>query len=67
MGYQRDCSVWYTGIVAELLERRWLALEMDPSYIEASKFRFDNVKTKPSANGKKKSARVRATARASTN
>lgn len=32
-----------TGMVAEALERRHLAFEQDPSYLEASKFRFDKV------------------------
>lgn len=31
-----------TGRVAETLERRWLAFELDQSYIQASKFRFEN-------------------------
>ncbi len=30
-----------TGMVAEALERRWIAFELDRSYLEASKFRFD--------------------------
>lgn len=30
-----------TGMVAEALERRWLSFELDESYIEASRFRFD--------------------------
>ncbi|WP_225931307.1 site-specific DNA-methyltransferase [Leptolyngbya sp. 7M] len=32
-----------TGMVAEALERRWLAFELDQTYLEASKFRFDSV------------------------
>lgn len=32
-----------TGMVAEALERRHLAFELDESYLEASKFRFDSV------------------------
>jgi DNA modification methylase len=32
-----------TGMVAEALERRHLAFERDPVYLDASKFRFDNV------------------------
>lgn len=30
-----------TGMVAEKLDRRWLAFDMDENYLEASKFRFD--------------------------
>jgi DNA modification methylase len=30
-------------MVAEALERRWLAFELDQTYLEASKFRFDSV------------------------
>lgn len=32
-----------TGMVAEALERRWLAIEMDRSYLNASRFRFESV------------------------
>lgn len=32
------------GMVAEGLNRRWIALEQTEEYLEASKFRFDNVK-----------------------
>jgi site-specific DNA-methyltransferase (cytosine-N4-specific) len=32
-----------TGMVAEALERRHLAIEQDASYLETSKFRFDTV------------------------
>ena len=32
-----------TGMVAEGLERRWLAIELDASYLEASKFRFEHT------------------------
>lgn len=32
-----------TGMVAEALERRWLAFELDQTYLEASKFRFDGI------------------------
>ena len=32
-----------TGMVAEALERRWLAIDTDATYLEASKFRFDDV------------------------
>lgn len=32
-----------TGMVAEGLERRWLAIELDASYLEASKFRFEHI------------------------
>lgn len=32
-----------TGMVAERLERRWVAVDTDESYLEASKFRFDNT------------------------
>ncbi|MDQ3707503.1 MAG: site-specific DNA-methyltransferase [Chloroflexota bacterium] len=31
-----------TGYVAELLERRWLAFELNESYLEGSRFRFDS-------------------------
>ena len=37
-----------TGMVAERLERHWLAFELDKSYLEASKFRFENVRSKAS-------------------
>lgn len=30
-----------TGMVAEALERRWLAFELNDSYVEASQFRFE--------------------------
>lgn len=36
-----------TGMVAEALERRWLAIEMDQTYLEASKFRFDHIESAP--------------------
>lgn len=32
-----------TGMVAERLGRRWIAIDQDESYLEASKFRFDEV------------------------
>ena len=32
-----------TGMVAEALGRRWLGIELDSDYLEASKFRFDAV------------------------
>ncbi len=32
-----------TGMVAEALERRWLAMDLSEDYIEASKFRFDEL------------------------
>lgn len=32
-----------TGMVAEALDRRWIAIELDADYLEASKFRFDDV------------------------
>ncbi len=32
-----------TGMVAEALDRRWIAIELDPVYLEASKFRFDGI------------------------
>jgi hypothetical protein len=32
-----------TGMVAEALERRWLAVERDEGYLEASKFRFEKL------------------------
>lgn len=32
-----------TGFVAEKLERRWIAIECEKQYLEASKFRFDHV------------------------
>ncbi|MDZ4831488.1 MAG: site-specific DNA-methyltransferase [Phycisphaerae bacterium] len=34
-----------TGMVAEKLDRRWLAFELDGTYLEASKFRFSEVKS----------------------
>jgi len=33
-----------TGMVAERLDRRWVAVELDQEYLEASKFRFDEVR-----------------------
>ena len=30
-----------TGAVAERLERRWVAVEIDETYLRASKFRFE--------------------------
>ncbi len=36
-----------TGMVAETLERRWIAVEMNADYLDASKFRFDEVETIP--------------------
>lgn len=32
-----------TGMVAERLERRWLATELEEEYLKASKFRFDEL------------------------
>ena len=32
-----------TGMVAEALERRWVAIDLDRDYLEASKFRFESV------------------------
>jgi DNA modification methylase len=32
-----------TGSVAERLQRRWIAIECEQQYLEASKFRFENV------------------------
>jgi len=32
-----------TGMVAEALGRRWIAMELDKSYLDASKFRFEQV------------------------
>jgi site-specific DNA-methyltransferase (cytosine-N4-specific) len=32
-----------TGSVAERLQRRWIAIECEQQYLEASKFRFDNL------------------------
>lgn len=36
-----------TGMVAEALDRRWLAVEMSEEYLDASKFRFDDVREPP--------------------
>lgn len=33
-----------TGMVSERLGRRWIAVDLDETYLEASKFRFDQVK-----------------------
>lgn len=33
-----------TGSVAERLQRKWIAIESQQQYLEASKFRFDNLK-----------------------
>ncbi len=32
-----------TGMVAEALERRWIAIEINRKYLDASKFRFDEL------------------------
>jgi DNA modification methylase len=32
-----------TGFVAEILDRRWLSVDLDPAYVEGSRFRFDAV------------------------
>jgi site-specific DNA-methyltransferase (cytosine-N4-specific) len=32
-----------TGATAEKLERRWMAMELLPEYLDASKFRFENL------------------------
>ena len=32
-----------TGMVAQRLDRRWMAFDMDETYLEASKFRFDEL------------------------
>lgn len=49
-----------TGMVAEALDRRWIAMELDPSYLDASKFRFDEVFQTPrngaARNGAKRAA-----------
>jgi site-specific DNA-methyltransferase (cytosine-N4-specific) len=34
-----------TGMVAEGLSRRWIAVDDVQEYLEASKFRFDDVET----------------------
>lgn len=39
-----------TGMVAEALDRRWLAIDTDETYLEASKFRFDEVECLVPAN-----------------
>jgi site-specific DNA-methyltransferase (cytosine-N4-specific) len=31
------------GMVAEKLGRRWIAIELEREYLEASKFRFDDL------------------------
>lgn len=36
-----------TGMVAEALDRRWIAMELDAGYLEASKFRFDSTAPGP--------------------
>lgn len=36
-----------TGMVAESLERRWLAIELSNDYLEASKFRFECTQPAP--------------------
>lgn len=36
-----------TGEAAELLNRRWIAIELVEEYLEGSKFRFDNTKRDP--------------------
>lgn len=33
-----------TGMVAEALGRRWISVDLDETYLEASKFRFDQVR-----------------------
>lgn len=32
-----------TGYVAELLKRRWVSIEIDPSFVRSSMGRFDNI------------------------
>lgn len=34
-----------TGMVAEALDRRWIAVEMNAEYLKASRFRFDETST----------------------
>ena len=34
-----------TGYAAEQLERKWISIELDKSYIKGSKLRFDGIKT----------------------
>lgn len=34
-----------TGMVAESLERRWMSFELNPEYVEASKFRFEHIES----------------------
>ncbi|MCC6970834.1 MAG: site-specific DNA-methyltransferase [Phycisphaerales bacterium] len=41
-----------TGMVAEAIERRYLAFEMDDSYLEASKFRFESTSQDPGASAR---------------
>lgn len=36
-----------TGMVAEALERRWIAMELNDEYLEASKHRFDQFASSP--------------------
>lgn len=47
-----------TGMVAESLERRWIAMEMDESYLEASRFRFEEDQIVPTREPSKQEASV---------
>jgi len=50
-----------TGMVAEALDRRWLGFELDESYIEASRFRFEpEVLQAPARAAARRSPRKRA-------
>jgi len=40
-----------TGMVAEALERRWIAVEMNQDYLDSSKFRFDAIYEKRATSG----------------
>ena len=50
-----------TGMAAEALERRWIAIEMNAEYLDASKFRFDAVydDTAPKRQPKRRSSSFR--------
>jgi site-specific DNA-methyltransferase (cytosine-N4-specific) len=50
-----------TGMAAEALERRWIAIEMNGEYLDASKFRFDAVHddTAPKRQPKRRSSSFR--------
>ena len=57
-----------TGMVAEALDRRWIAIEMNQEYLDASRFRFDDIPaiTAKHRSGQRYSSNGRGTALRST-